>query len=586
MKPADFQLIRKESNSENYIYDGTMTAINNLSDVRNGDIIDYSFTIKGMNPIHDNKISTSVVLNNYVPFGKLNFAFHHKRPLQFQYINTDERFRESKENGWYVYRYDKSNIDAVEFEENIPQWAFANAMVFMSDYKSWKEVANWGAKIFKVKQAPSKALQVKIDEIKRAHKNEGDRITATLNFVQDEIRYLGLESGIGSYKPFQPNKVFDQRFGDCKDKSLLMAHMLNRMDIEAYPALVSTNLLNTVKDYLPSPKYFDHCIVKVVDKNNKSRWYDPTISNQGGDFRNTSIPNYKIGFVLKRNNQTFDEISLGEITNNVDVVDEFILDEVGKGATLNVTSTYYDTEADAIRNFYKNNSLKNIKRDYETYLANYYPSIKSTQNPTYEDIVEDNVFIIKEQYTIDSLWVDSPVDDKNVFASFHPYIIIDGSLMPSKAERNNPFYLYYPSTKNHTIKLQLPTRWNIEEEFISANSSAMEYSLVSSYDRSGRVLTLKYNMRTLSDYVDAGEFPEFYAAMDKMNKNISYSLIYPKSGKIFGDLKPDSFGSLAGKLAFGLVVLILIIVGVVKLFNTSPKQYQRRRSDEYNPRKR
>lgn len=586
LKPADFQLIRKESNSENYIYDGTMTAINNLSDVRNGDIVDYSFTITGMNPIHENKISTSVVLSNYVPFGKLNFAFHHKKPLQFQYKNTDRRFRESRENGWYVYRYEQSNIDAVDFEENMPQWVIANAMVFISDYASWKEVANWGTKIFKVKEAPNRSLQAKIDEIKRLHKIEGERITATLNFVQDEIRYLGLESGIGSYKPFQPNKVFEQRFGDCKDKSLLMVHMLNEMGIKAYPVLVSTTFKGSMKEFLPSPKYFDHCIVKVIDQNNKDWWYDPTISNQGGDYRNTSIPNYQLGFVLKRNNADFDVIDLREMTNNVDIVDEFILDEVGKGATLNITSTYYDSEADALRNFYKNNSLKNIKRDYESYMANYYPSAKSTQNPIYEDHLEDNVFIIKEQYTIDSLWVDSPVDNKNVFASFYPYAILDALTMPSKSERSHPYYLYYPTTKNHTIKLKLPTRWNIKDEFISAESESMEYSLVSSYDQRDRLLTLKYNMRTLNDHVAVSDFPVFYAAMDKINKNISYSLIYPKSGNVLGNIDASSFGQLLGKLLFGLVILILIIVGIVKLSGKSSHSYDRRRTNEYDRRRR
>ena len=53
--------------------------------------------------------------------------------------------------------------------------------------------------------------------------------------MQDEVRYLGLENGISAYKPSSPNKVYNQRFGDCKDKSLLLVTMLNQMNIEAYP---------------------------------------------------------------------------------------------------------------------------------------------------------------------------------------------------------------------------------------------------------------------------------------------------------------------------------------------------------------
>ena len=49
LNSSNFQLIRKELNSESYIYDGSLSAISNLSDIRVNDIIDYSYTIKGYN---------------------------------------------------------------------------------------------------------------------------------------------------------------------------------------------------------------------------------------------------------------------------------------------------------------------------------------------------------------------------------------------------------------------------------------------------------------------------------------------------------------------------------------------------------
>ena len=79
----------------------------------------------------------------------------------------------------------------------------------------------------------------------------------------------------------------------------MMAAMLNEMNIEAYPMLVNTTLKHTITELLPSPIFFDHCVVKVVGKDTRELWYDPTITNQGGTYENVYFPNYKYGLVLK-----------------------------------------------------------------------------------------------------------------------------------------------------------------------------------------------------------------------------------------------------------------------------------------------
>jgi transglutaminase-like putative cysteine protease len=579
LNPDDFQLIRREKDAESYIYDGTLSATNNLSDIRRGDIIDYSYTVTGMNPIHGNKFSRAALLNDYVPYGKVNVMVLSKTPVEIQMMNTSQEFSESKANGMYKYQYTKSNVDALEFEENTPSWVIWSEIAFFSDYTSWGEVAEWGAGIFRVRQPASTELRTEINRIKKEFKSEGERITAVLNFVQDEIRYLGLESGIGAYKPFMPNKVLQQRYGDCKDKSLLMVYMLRKMDIEAYPVLVNTTLKHSLKKLIPSPKYFDHCIVKVVPKRGKARWYDPTISNQGGDYLNTSIPDYRVGLVLDTDTQYLEDIKQ-EAINLVDVTDEFILDDVGKGATLKCITQYYDLEADIIRNHFKNNGIKSIRDEYEKYLANFYGNIRATQNPTYQDDLGDNVFTVTEYYEIDSLWTDSPIDNKNTVATFQPYIIINGLAMPSKRERKYPFALYYPSTKNHTISLKLPRAWNIEPDYVSDAHENLYYSLATSYDPTEREVIARYSIKTKDDHASPETFNDFYNTMNKINSTISYSLIYPKKGanSISSFSMPSiDLGGFVWQLLLMLVVVVILIIITGKLINKSSETHDKKR---------
>ena len=85
-----------------------------------------------------------------------------------------------------------------------------------------------------------------------------------LAFVQDELRYTGIELGPDSYRPAPPVETFRLRYGDCKAKALLLCTLLREMNLEAYPALVNTSARETVARRLSSPFAFNHVIVKLL----------------------------------------------------------------------------------------------------------------------------------------------------------------------------------------------------------------------------------------------------------------------------------------------------------------------------------
>jgi hypothetical protein len=244
---SNFQTIRRELNADNYLYDGSLSAIMNLSDVRMGDIIEYSYSIKGFNPIHKGKFSTTFYLNDYTSVGMINVDIISNKKINYKLFNNAIAPSISIQNNIHRYNWNVIAPKKVEWEENTPSWKITHDMVVISDYNSWEEVVNWGLNLYTVNESLSSQLKAKIDKIKSTYENEGDQIKATLDFVQNEVRYLGLEYGIGAYKPNSPNKVFEQRFGDCKDKSLLVITMLKEMGIKAYPMLVNTYLKQTIK---------------------------------------------------------------------------------------------------------------------------------------------------------------------------------------------------------------------------------------------------------------------------------------------------------------------------------------------------
>lgn len=116
------------------------------------------------------------------------------------------------------------------------------------------------------------------------------RIRAVANFMQQQIRYVGIEIGIGGMIPHAAEEVYRNRYGDCKDKATLMISMLDTVGVRATWVLVDTDR-GFVDPNAPS-RLADHMIVaillqanaenpalqSVVTTRNGQRWliFDPT----------------------------------------------------------------------------------------------------------------------------------------------------------------------------------------------------------------------------------------------------------------------------------------------------------------------
>lgn len=66
------------------------------------------------------------------------------------------------------------------------------------------------------------------------------RIQKVATFMQQQIRYVGIEIGIGGYVPHSAEDVYRNRYGDCKDKATLMIAMLDAVGVRATWVMVDS----------------------------------------------------------------------------------------------------------------------------------------------------------------------------------------------------------------------------------------------------------------------------------------------------------------------------------------------------------
>ncbi len=89
-----------------------------------------------------------------------------------------------------------------------------------------------------------------------------------------DVKYTGIEFGEASIVPRTPAEVLERRYGDCKDKALLLAALLRAAGVPAQLALLDAGFGPDVDPDVPGLGGFDHAIVYVPGP--RPLWIDAT----------------------------------------------------------------------------------------------------------------------------------------------------------------------------------------------------------------------------------------------------------------------------------------------------------------------
>ena len=514
---SKFKTVQQEKELNRFIYNGKLTAVLILDDVRKGDVIEYSYTIKGFNPIFAGKYADNYDVQFGVPVYHLLYKLivPSGRTITIKNSLTDIRPAISSADAETSYEWSVSNVNPVHAETDLPGWYNPYATVMVSEYKNWKEVNDWALGLFPA-AGLSPALEKKVNDIKSICSTPEERTLAALRFVQDDIRYMGIEKGVNTHKPHTPSEIFAQRFGDCKDKTYLLCTMLHAMGITADPVLINTDDKKTILNWLPASNAFDHATVHVII-NGKTYWFDPTISNQRGDISHISFPDYQVGLVLTTGTTALTNIPLQD-KGRVEVKEVFHARDKNGPARLVVTSTYTGSFADDLRSDYKANSLYELKKSSLNFYAAWFGRI-SMDSLAYAEDEATGAFITKEYYKIDSFWIN----DKGTHdITFEPYVISSIIKKPKDRKRAMPYALDFPAVYHEEIEVDLPYEYNAEE--FAKNVKTDAFNLSYHYASSGSKLLLDYKYNSNKDHVIPADTDSFLPKHDDANESIAYTL--------------------------------------------------------------
>jgi hypothetical protein len=161
----------------------------------------------------------------------------HQRAVWFRHDPVDPAVPESGHFRWQLTNVPAVDLDDVPLAPDGASLAARLSVHFSADEipegdALWAKIGDWYTSL----EAPESEGGSDIASAARTAAGDGDfmaKLSKVAEFMQTQIRYVGVEIGIGGHQAHPAEQVFQKRYGDCKDKATLMIAMLDAVGIRA-----------------------------------------------------------------------------------------------------------------------------------------------------------------------------------------------------------------------------------------------------------------------------------------------------------------------------------------------------------------
>jgi transglutaminase-like putative cysteine protease len=517
-RPSDVRVIQQERSLDEQIYSGELTAVVFLRDLRPGDTLDYAYSIEGANPILTGGFDAELPLAYEAPVRLVRHVV--QVPAGTRLSIAPRRTAlvplTTTSGGWQTLTWTARDVPASIADEDEPGWFDPDPRIEIGTFATWAEVADWARALFEQQATASPELAALVDRCRAVPGGPRAAAAEAVRFVQDEVRYLGIEMGPSSHRPHPPGQVLRQRFGDCKDKSLLLVALLRALGVEAAPALVDTVRGRGLDDAHPSPFAFDHVVVRAVI-DGREVWIDATDSDLGGALEDRDPPAFERALVLRPGTRDLTRIPVPDRREPAVVVSEaFTLGRGGSSARLDVVSTFRRGEADAMRADLASTSPQDLAKQYLEDYARDEAEIKALAPPAVRDDRARNILVVTESYELPTFWKNGKRELRGWEVEHH---------VPPRvaATRATPLSVPHPVHVRHEIVVRAPARLRLGRFGESLTGRA--FSFTSALSTSGRECTLTFDYRTLADSVRPEHLKAHALDVERLDDALSFELL-------------------------------------------------------------
>jgi transglutaminase-like putative cysteine protease len=524
-----------ENEFEDGILNGHHLLMFPVPGVKVGDILDYSYSIKGRSEFFGQNFTDQILLERAEPIHHLHYRLLKPSQLSLHWKNHRTGLQPTKHasplgDELEELVWQQHNIAAVFVEADTPTWYQPYAFVQLSSFPSWTEVARHGRAFYDFSQEPLPTdLAKRIEQIAAAHNTPEDRARVAARLVQDEIRYLAITDGEAAYCPDRPSLTWQRQFGDCKNKTTLLMRILTELEIDSTPVYVDLDATSRGFDWLPTPSglAFDHVILRIDLSEEKTVWVDSTVSQQGRPLSATDSGNFFLGLPLEENATDLVRLPARVVKDSLPeqhLTETFRLGDIGETTDLTVAITYRGNSADDKRHYFSSHHPTLSRRSHARSYRNNFPDLTVTEDPQIEDDLTDNRLKFTANYSLGDAWSEDPSGD-----GYHSVFLYFDSLRnalrkPINRERQMPFDLGPPRHLKHTTLVHLPAGedWEFDDEDHFVEEAGVRFER--SVRQMDKTLTIELTLSNAEDHVAVADIPDYQRAAEDIMTLCHYSI--------------------------------------------------------------
>jgi len=247
-----------------------------LPAVAEGSVVEQTIVWKDKNPIEGAGVTKRHQFGRWVASRRSRMVIEHPSTLAVRVANRTRPVIEpvkTEANSRVMVVFETGPLPSIEgWESNVPPDVATRSVVAFSTGTSWADLARRYSDI--VDERIGKDPLPKLPGL-RSNATPREIAALILAKIERGIRYAGVEFGEGAIFPRTPRETLQHKYGDCKDKAIVLVAMLRQAGVPAHVALLVAGNGPDVDPELPGLGHFNHVIV-VAGRDDDRFWVDPT----------------------------------------------------------------------------------------------------------------------------------------------------------------------------------------------------------------------------------------------------------------------------------------------------------------------
>ena len=351
-----------------------------MAGVRIGCVIDYKYVIKEKEPTIEGEFSSANFFQWYNPVVVSRYTIITPDDMELRYLmlnplNVTQPYPSIEhQQGKKIYFWEYRNIPQILDESYMPPMEEIACNILVTSIHSWQRFFQWWRGKIEGKTEPNEAIKNKVAELTKGHVTKREKIEALFDYVKREIRYVSIGLGKTGYEPESASEVFENKYGDCKDKSTLLVSMLREAGIPAHYVLIPTHSVRSLIKDFPYPFQFNHCIV-ATEMEHGYHFLDPTAEDYRFDYLLDSDQDRDV-LIFKDNETIFATTPLAKPEENVCIGQQHIEIKVDESIVVVDKSFCSGAREAHLRSFFIYNSPTEVKEVLEKVVDGISPGAK------------------------------------------------------------------------------------------------------------------------------------------------------------------------------------------------------------------